>query len=243
MELLKLVGQKRSEGQKAGAIRREGSLPVVLYGNKQDNVLLTVKKNDLQRLYRQAGKNTIIQLAIEGMPEDNVLIYDLSYNPITDEIEHVDLLRVNMNEEITAEVPIEIVGESHAVKDLGGILVTSYHDLDVTCLPGDLPKSILLDISKLASFEDMIYVRDLQLGDKIKVNLEPDVVLATVNEPRSDAELAELDKEVEENVEAVESVKVKEEKAEGEEGEGGEATAKKEEGKGEEGKKEEKGGK
>jgi len=217
MEVVKLSAQIRQPG-KPNQVRQDGFIPVELYGTNKENLHLQVKDSDFIKVFRKAGYNTIVELDVEGKAKENVLIYDVVRDPITDEFQHLDLMRVDMSKEVTAKVPIEIVGQSKAVKDLGGILVENMSEVEITCLPANLPKDYKVDISSLETFDDAIYVRDLQIGEGMKIEDDETQVVVTVVPPRSDEELAELDKEVVEDVEAVETPeKVEEKEGEGEE--------------------------
>ncbi len=205
--------------EKVKKIRRDGWLPLVVYGQKKDNINLMVNFNEFVKVYRAAGNNTIVELDVEGSEKENVLLVEIDYHPLTDLPRHADALRVNMLEKISTSVPINFVGVAKAVKDLGGTFIANISSFDVTCLPADLPKVIDVDISALNTFEDMIYVKDVVISDKVKIERELDDVVAKVAEPRSAEELAELDKEVEENVDKVEVEKAKKEGETTEEGE------------------------
>ncbi len=122
-----------------------------------------------------------------------------------------------MDEEIEATVEIEFTGESPAVKELGGVLVKNIDEVDVKCLPGDLPPKIIVDVGKLKTFDDYIYVKGLKVSDKIELLVDPETVVAMVAPPRSEEELADLDTEVKADVTQVEGVVKEEKPAEGEE--------------------------
>ena len=119
---------------------------------------------------------------------------------------HVDFFQVNMKEEVETTIPVEFVGESEAVKALGGILVKNIDEIPVKCLPADLPEKFVVDIAKLATFEDQYTVKDLKTSDKVEIMLEDETVIAMVSEPRSEEELAGLDQKVEEDVSKVAGV-------------------------------------
>jgi len=221
---------------KPNQIRQAGMIPVVLYGIGKDNLHLSVSASDFMKVFRQAGYNTIIELDIDGKNKENILVYEVTQDPITDDFQHIDVMRVDMSKEVTASVPLVFVGESKAVKDLGGILVENMDELQITCLPAELPKEYNVDVSSLQTFDDAIYVRDLTIGEGMKIEDDETRVVVTVIPPRSDEELAQLDEDVVEDVEGVET----DEKGEGEEGEEGEGDAKAEGGEKSEEKKEEK---
>lgn len=210
MEKIVIKAKLRDLAQdKVKKVRREGWLPIVVYGQKKENLNLVVDYNEFLKVYRQAGNNTIVELDIEGREKENVLLVEVDYHPLTDNPRHADALRVNMAEKITTNVPLNFIGLSKAVKDLGGTFIANINSFEVTSLPADLPKVIDVDISSLNTFEDMIYVKDIVISEKIKIERELDDVVAKVVPPRSEEELAELDKEVEENVDKVEVEKVK----------------------------------
>ena len=109
-------------------------------------------------------------------------------------------------EKIEAEIPLEFIGESPAVKELAGVLIKSMDEIPVSCLPGDLPKEFIADISKLKTFEDHIKISDLDISEKVKVLIEPGTIIASVAPPRSEEELTRLDEKVEEDVSKVEGI-------------------------------------
>lgn len=219
MEKIVLGAQSRNvEQDSLTEIRNNKMVPGVLYGAAKENVHLTLMYGELDRAYRQGGSNTIVELKIGDGPVENVLIYQMTYHPITDRIQHVDLLRVRMDEKITTKVPLEFIGLAKAVKDLGGSFIANFDELEVTCLPGDLPHNIQVDISSLNTFEDVIRISDIALPKGIEIDKEAEEVVAVVVPPRSEEELAALNEDVKEDLETVEvEKKGKEETEEGKE--------------------------
>jgi large subunit ribosomal protein L25 len=217
-EKIKLAVKTRTE--KTSALRQEGLIPAIVYGPKTKPIKIAVAANVLDKLYHEAGKSHLIDMEIDG-ENKKVLIYDLQFDPVKDQIIHVDFYAVRMDQEIHTEIPLKLIGESSAVKDLGGSLLNEKDSLEIECLPQDLIDDIEIDISILDNFEKVIKVADLKLPETIKVLDEPDQIIAFVQAPRSEEELAELDEAVEEDVENVEV----EEKGKIEEGEEGEESA------------------
>jgi large subunit ribosomal protein L25 len=209
------------EKDKLTDLRINAMIPAVIYGAGKDNVNLKMGKSEFGRVYKKAGGNSIVELKIDEKDSENVLIYDIQLNPVTDEVDHVDFMRVRMDEEITATIPLEFVGMSIAVKDFGGIFNAGMNDIEVTCLPGNLPKTIEVSMDLLKTFEDVIRVKDLVLPKGVAVTREAEEVIASVLEPRSEAELAALNEDVNEDLEKVEveekGKKEEEEPVEGEE--------------------------
>ncbi len=216
---IRLKSESRNvTGKKVKKYRREGKIPAILYGSGIKNQPLWVNYPDFQKVFEEAGRSTIFELDIDGKKKANVLIQDVQFNPLTGNFSHADFFQVRMDQKIETEVPLEFIGESEAVTNLGGVLVKSLDAIPVSCLPADLPAKIEVDASALKNFDDVIKIADLKISEKIKIQIEPDTVIANVSAPRSEEELAKLEEKVEEDVTKVEGVaeKVPTEGAEGE---------------------------
>jgi len=217
MSEFKLKAIKREiTGGAVESLRKEGLIPGVVYGKGKENLNLTVNKTEFNKVFGKTGENTLIDLEIEGAGMKNVLAKEVQFQPVTDEPIHIDFYEVKMDEEIETEVPLKFVNESPAVKDLEGTLITNKTAVEVKCLPANIPHEIEVDISKLATFEDSIQAKDLNIPAKVELLTDPEETIALVNPPRSEEELKELESEVVENVEGVEATAEK--KEEGEEG-------------------------
>lgn len=192
-------------GRKVGKLREEGLVPAVMYGHKIKPQNLWVNYLDFKRVYDEAGENTIIELDL-GESKKNVIVHDIQLDPLSQKFSHIDFFQVRMDEEIETEIPVEFVGQSPAITELGGILIKSLDVIAVKCLPNDLPSEFKADISKIKTFDDHITVADLAVSDKVKIMIEPETVIALVEAPRSEEELAQLDEKVEEDVTKVEGV-------------------------------------
>lgn len=201
--------------EKAGRLRAEGKLPVVIYGKGKDSKSLTVNAHDFEKVFREAGQSALVDLVLPD-GDKKVLIQDIAFHPVNGTIEHVDFYEVSMTEKITTTVPLRFVGESTAVVDLSGTLITNKDEVEIECLPVDLPHEIEVDISVLTDFESSIHVSDIKVPNGVEIKDEPEETIVTVEPPRSEEELAELEEPVEEG-EMPES----EHGEEGEEAEGG----------------------
>lgn len=199
-------------GKKMKTLRSQEGIPAVIYGHGIEPKNLWVNELDFTRVYGKAGESALIELEVSGK-KVNALIHDMQNDSMSGRPTHIDFFQVNMNEEVETEIPLEFVGESAAVKALGGVLVKNMDELPVRCLPADLPEKFEIDIAKLETFEDVIAVRDIKVSDKVELMLDGETVVAMVSEPRSEEELADLDKKVEEDVNKVQGV-VKETAAE-----------------------------
>lgn len=194
--------------------RTAGRIPVVLYGQGKENINVWVNNIEFEKVFQQAGENTVVELSIADGSKENVIIYDYQTNPLSGKIRHVDLLRVNMKESIETEIPLVFIGEAPAVKEKGGILVKVLDEVEVRCLPGNMPHEFNVDLSKLIDFEDRITVGDLIAPENVEIIDNPETVIASVTEPRSEEELAGLNEKVEEDVSKVSAVKEKVEETE-----------------------------
>lgn len=207
MEKITLESKLREErGRKTNKGRKLGMVPGVIYGKKIKPQSLWVNALDLSRLLKKFGESVIIDLKIDAKGGQNVIIHELQKETVTGKYTHVDFYQVDMAEKIEAEVHLEFIGESEAVKALGGNLVKSIDKIEVECLPADLPSHIDVDISAIKTFADHILVKDLKVSDKVKIDLDPETVVALVAPPRSEEDLEKLSEKVEEDVTKVEGV-------------------------------------
>jgi len=192
-------------GKKAKKLRDMDMIPAVIYGNKIAAQNLAVNYIDFKRVYAKAGESALIELEVAGK-KLNVLIHDIQLAPMSGKVSHIDFFQVNMKEEVETEIPLEFVGEAAAVKALGGVLVKNLDAIAVKCLPADLPEKYEIDLSLLATFDDVIAVKDLKISDKVEIMIDGETVIAMVSAPRSEESLAELDNKVEEDVTKVAGV-------------------------------------
>ncbi len=201
---LKLNAQIREKTEKLGA----DFIPAILYGKGIESQSLKLKRSDFEKLFTSAGESNLIDLDY-GSGSTKVLVKDLQRDILKDFITHVDLYQVNMKEKITTEIPLNFIGESRAVKELGGMIIKELRTIEVECLPNDLVDHIDVDISVLNNFDDAILANDLKLPENIKLANENNNVVVTAKAPRVEEEVQEVEEEVEEG----------EEKEEGKEGE------------------------
>lgn len=197
-------------GKKVKALRKQGIIPAVVYGEKIKSMPLEIDYSEFEKIYKEAGESTIIKLKT-GKQSKNVLIYDVVRDPVSDKFIHVDFYAARMDKPITAEVSLVFEGKSPAVETEEGVLVKNITEVEVEALPADLPHEIKVDISTLRTLDDLIYVKDLKVAEDVKILVEPDEVVASVVPPRSEEELAELEEKPEEGEEPE---KVKEEEKE-----------------------------
>jgi large subunit ribosomal protein L25 len=189
---LKLKAQARDAGtEKPAKIRKAGQIPAVLYGHKVPTQSLTVALGDFEKILKKAGESTIIELETQDGKTHSVLIHDIQKNYLTSKPEHVDFYQVSMTEKLRATVVLEFIGEAKAVKELGGVLIKILNEVEVECLPQNLPRSIMVNIASLNTFSDTIHVKDLQVPNSVKILTKTEEILAKVQPPREIEEVAE----------------------------------------------------
>jgi len=206
---MELIVQKREIfGKKVKALRKQGLIPAELYGHGLENIHLSVPAKDFSKLFKEAGESTIINLNLENKKLP-VLIHEVSVDPLSDQIIHIDFYQVKMDEKITTSVPLEFIGEAPAVREKEGILVKAMQEVEVEALPADLPARIEVNLDELSEIGMSIYVKDLKVAKGVEILVEPETVVATVTEP--------VKEEVEEKPITVEEVKVEAEEKKEEE--------------------------
>jgi len=164
-----LQANPRTPGTKNDArrVRREGKVPAVLYGAGKDAVSVALDPRHVSRiLHSQTGHNTIFDLALNGGEQTKAMIVDWQYEPIKGALMHIDLKRIAMDKKLTVSVPIVLKGEAVGVKQEGGILEQLLREVEIECLPADIPSAIEADISAL-TFGVVLRVSDLAHGDKL----------------------------------------------------------------------------
>lgn len=190
MAMIPLMVAARRSGAKASLLRRSGSIPCVLYGQKVENTLLECPAPMLQKAFDHAGKSALVELSIEGgVKKVPVLFRDIAFDPVTDRCIHVDFYAVDLTKEVEVPVPLRFEGVSPAVRDLAGVLVMPLDHVTVRCLPLHLPAELPISLNSLAQLGDVFTVRDIPLPPHVRILEEPSVVIATVQEQRKEEEI------------------------------------------------------
>lgn len=196
--MLKLQSKTRTViGKKNKTLREQGFIPAVVYGHKIKNQNIQLNSSEFTKIFSQSGETSLIDLQIDDQKPVKVIIQDFSKNIVEDTVAHVDFHQVREDEELTVDVELEFIGESPAVKSQGGILIKSLDAIKIQCLPADLIHKIEVDISALKEFGDVIYVKDLDITEKVKILENIDEAVVSVAAPRSDKELEDLEEKPE----------------------------------------------
>jgi large subunit ribosomal protein L25 len=176
-----LEAQPRTPGTKNDArrVRRQGKVPAVVYGAGKQAVPVSVDPRQVSRiLHSRTGHNTVFDLAVDG-ERTKAMIVDWQYEPIKGALLHIDLKRIAMDQKLKVNVPIALIGEPAGVKTQGGILEQIWREVEVECLPGDIPNSVELNVSELV-FGMVLRVSDLPVNPKVKFLTDPNQPVAHV---------------------------------------------------------------
>jgi large subunit ribosomal protein L25 len=181
---IEAVARPRLGKSAARQLRREAKVPITLYGgDRPDPRSLTVEKKDLLTIFRsETGHNTIFHLKSNG-DTTPVIIKDWQTDPIKGTLLHVDIVRIDMTKVTRVRVPVEVHGEAFGIKTQGGLLDLATHELEVECLPINIPDRLRVEISALKVGEHLS-VKNLTLPEGVKVLADPDRVVVSVFAPR-----------------------------------------------------------
>lgn len=185
--MLTLKAEKRDIHTKPEAIRKAGKVPAVFYGKKEASQAISIPKVDFLKVWNEAGESSVVTLETpEGSKES--LIQDVDLDPVTGVPRHADFYVFEKGHKVEVELPLEFIGISPAVKDLGGALVKVLYEIKVEAMPKDLPHEIVVDISSLANFDDQILAKDISLPTGVDLKENPEEVIALVSAPREEKE-------------------------------------------------------
>ena len=177
-------------------LRREGMIPAILYGADAINVPLTLKKQDVFMILRSdTGENTVFQVSFDSERRD-VMIKELQRDPVTDEILHADFVHIAMDKAIRVSVPVVSVGEAVGVKTEGGFVDFLTREVEIECLPKDIPEHIEVDISGL-HLRQSLKAGDITLPEGVKLITSLDTILVLIEVPLKEEEI-EVEEEEEE---------------------------------------------
>lgn len=225
-ELVLQVEPREGRGKGvAHQLRRDGRIPAVAYGGKGDPLALSVEPGAVEKiLHSAAGQNAVFTLQVKGHGTVPAMIRDAQHDPVRGSLLHVDFLRVALDTRLKVKVPVEVRGEPIGVKQNAGILEIVQREVEVECLPADIPDHFVVEVSEL-NINDGVRVGDLKVDNrKVKVLTDPVRVIAHVLPPRAEEEVKPVEAAVVATTEApVEPELIRKPHAEGEEEEGAEA--------------------
>jgi large subunit ribosomal protein L25 len=187
----------RDASAKTEEIRKNEGIPAVVYGAKQEPVAITLSEKEFEKVRKEAGESTIVELA--GLQEPiEVLIKSVDFHPVKQQVIHVDFYAFERGKDMTTSVPLEFVGEAPVEESKKGSVTKVLHEVEVTCRPSNLPSHIDVDISGLVEVEDKIHISDLQAPEGVTIEGEPEDPVAVVSAARQttddeDAAATEID--------------------------------------------------
>ena len=158
-------------------------IPVNLYGHNTDTASLAVESREFERIMRgHAGSNFIMKLKVDDRDEVSVIIKEIQRHPIRDELLHIDLLSVALDEKIVTGVPIRLTGDALGVREGGGVMQSGVRELQVEALPTELPEYIEVNVTEL-NIGQSLHAGDVELPEKVALVGNPDELIATILEP------------------------------------------------------------
>ena len=179
--------ERKIFGRKVKTLRKEGTVPGNVFGKKTKSEAVQMNLKEFKLVYKEAGETGLVDLKIGKEKIKHVLIHGVSQNPITDVINHVDFMEVDLKQKVTAEVPVVLVGESPAEKQSLGTVVLQLNEIEVEALPTELPEKFEVDITGLTEVDQAIFVKDLNY-DKNQVEIKDDLeaIVAKVEPPQKE---------------------------------------------------------
>jgi large subunit ribosomal protein L25 len=182
-----IKAKKRELGGKLSKLRSNGELPAVFYGANKPATNISVGTVDFKKIWHKGGESSAVKISMEGGDVDT-LIHEVQTDPVTDEPIHVDFLAIDMSKKIKVKVALEFEGVSLAVKNGIGTIVKVLHEVEIEALPKDLPHNLVVDVSKLETLTDQVFVSDIKLPDGVVVITNATDVVASVAEQKEEKE-------------------------------------------------------
>jgi large subunit ribosomal protein L25 len=189
--IVEVKGREQMGKNSSRRLRHEGLIPAIVYGGKRDPVAVAVDPRRLLEIIRsESGANTIFQVNLAGTERRrHVMIKEYQVDPVKGRLIHADLVRIQMDEVLEVEVPVQVVGEAAGVKLDGGILEHVTREVRVSCLPGDIPEHVSIDVSPL-KIGDHLRVSDLPGNDRYKILTDAEQILVVVSPPAKEEVVA-----------------------------------------------------
>jgi len=180
-------GRGKNDARRA---RREGMVPITVYGGGAETVAAVAPLRDLAAILRsEAGRNTIFTIDVEGMGESEVMFHDRQIDPVKGRLIHADLTRLVKGQKIEVTVPLHLTGEPIGVTEKQGVLEQIIREIQIRCEPREIPDTLDVDVSNL-DVHDLLHVSDIQVSEAIEILTDPEQVIATVGIVKEEAEAA-----------------------------------------------------
>ena len=193
-----VVAEPRAERGKneARRLRVAGRIPAVVYGAGKDATAVSVSPKEIDKiLYSGTGHNTIFNVDVDGQESTPAMIVDWQHDPVKDTLLHIDLERIDLTKRLRVRVPVHIEGESQGVKTQGGLMEVVTREIELECLPDNIPEHLAVDVTELL-IGDNLRASDVAIGDKVELKSNPNAVICHVVELRAAEAEAEAEGEV-----------------------------------------------
>lgn len=178
--MLTLEYKKRQTAEKLPTLRKEGFVPAVFYGPKEETTSISIKESDFKKVWKAAGESSVVILKGEG-EEHEALIHEVDAHPMSGLPRHADFYVIEKGKKVQVNVPLEFEGVSPAVKDLGGLLIKVAHEVEIEAMPKDLPHELKVDIATLATLDSQILAQDIKLPAGVALLTGPEEVIAAIS--------------------------------------------------------------
>jgi large subunit ribosomal protein L25 len=170
-------GRGKNDARRA---RRDGMVPITVYGGGAETVAAVAPLRDLAAILRsEAGRNTIFTIDVEGIGASEVMFHDRQIDPVKGRLIHADLTRLVKGQKIEVTVPLHLVGEPFGVKEKEGVLEQIIREIEIRCEPREIPDSLDVDVSNL-DVHDVLHVSDIKVSEAVEILTDPDQVIATI---------------------------------------------------------------
>lgn len=186
--MLTLEAKKRNTKEDLSALREGGFMPAVFYGKKDPSTPITIEKVKFLKVWKEAGESSVVSIKGDDLNVD-ALIHDVAVDPVSGEPLHADFYVFDKNKKVELSIPLEFVGVSPAVKDLGGQLIKVLFEIKIEALPQNLPHQIDVDISKLVEIGDQIHAKDIVLPQGVTLLEHPEEAVVLVDTPKEEVEI------------------------------------------------------
>jgi large subunit ribosomal protein L25 len=171
------VGRGKNDARRT---RREGMVPITVYGGGAETLTAVAQAKDLAAILRsESGRNTIFTIEVEGAGTSEVMFHDRQIDPIKGRLIHADLTRLVKGQKIEVTVPLHLVGEPIGVKEKQGVLEQVVREIEIRCEPRDIPDSLDVDVSNL-DVHDVLHVSDIPVSEAIEILMDAELVIATL---------------------------------------------------------------
>ena len=172
-------------GKKVNRLRRRGIVPVHVYGTGTNSVVAQVEEQTLNRLLPEIGSNIPVSVEVDGQDNPDIcFVREVQRHPVTESLVHVDFLRLDVTQTVSADVPIILEGIAPGVTQMGGVLLQNLQSIRVEALPMEMPANFRVDITNLVDFEITTQIRDIEIPDNIAILNDPKALVVRVTAPR-----------------------------------------------------------